>query len=556
MVVANILDPVHDTLDPTVWDAVHESHPKLKPQHKDWILSTILETLKAHGYGDMDKWLEVYFTGSLTTFQYSEESDADVSLFVNTDVFPEWGRAEMIAVMVDEIDGKTLPGTTHPMQCFVVAQGIRPNDLYKPGLRSGYLIEHDRWLIPPERDRSHDVQREQSADYQYALECADKMERLLRYEPDKAVTFWHQIHARRRRDHQAGKGDYSQSNIIYKFLSNRGLFPALEEATGEYIAKQAAGRLMPHPRKIDMARERLNISRPVRFMPTYKGVRGGYAGISRDPQTGEDSHLIYFDPRQHDGAKNWSAWHELAHAYQHERGDEFAPTNDVSDEEYWQLPKELEAEQIAEQHADMDLWEKTASELPRVIYNKFTPKNVHPRTNVEGTATLPFVYDPADKIVHLGPANSYHWELIQKTPELRVQYPMDRAFQEFSAMSVPHHLHGRLEWPAKHTDFMGLTADNIHHREAVNSALGATTKPERDWGDVFSSTITEGLNVGQEAQLTSQQTSASQGSVRGAHRQAEALDGLPGDLRSVHAAGEVREDDNRPHQATLAGRAT
>ena len=489
-VLSNILDPVHDTLDPTVWDAVNEAHPTLKPQHGHWILDTIESVLRENGYGDSEKWLEVYLTGSLTTFQYSDESDCDVSLFVNTDVFPEWSRAEMIALFVDKVDGTKLPGTTHPMQCFVVAKGIRPTDLYKPGLRSGYQIALNRWLVPPERSRSHDVAAEQNADYQYALECADKMERLLRYEPDKAVTFWHQIHARRRRDQQMGKGDYSQSNIIYKFLANRGLFPKLEEVSGEYIAKTAgvpgwkpgeygkfvitpqgevhqwrtyptedsfdvadarphhgeyirnvlaprfqeymndgendgdqwtpgwidpAGRLstiawpkglheqrvqfhvmpavpgtrldsreqnvvnnmrgvlanipgtdflprttmMPRPEQIDIARQRLNIKMPVRFMPTFRDVRGGYAGVSRDPQTGQDSHLIFFNPTYSPGPRNWAAHHELAHAMQWERDGAFLPTSYLPQEEYEQLPKEAEAEAIANQHADHDLWNHT-----------------------------------------------------------------------------------------------------------------------------------------------------------------------------------------------------
>ena len=42
MALSNILDPAHDTLDPTVWDASQDIAPALKPQHKDWILSTIL----------------------------------------------------------------------------------------------------------------------------------------------------------------------------------------------------------------------------------------------------------------------------------------------------------------------------------------------------------------------------------------------------------------------------------------------------------------------------------------------------------------------------------
>ena len=62
------------------------------------------------------------------------------------------------------------------------------------------------------------------------------MELLLRYEPEKAKMLWHQIHDRRRRDQRAGKGDFTESNIVYKFLVKRGLIPKLSDLTGEYIA--------------------------------------------------------------------------------------------------------------------------------------------------------------------------------------------------------------------------------------------------------------------------------------------------------------------------------
>jgi hypothetical protein len=478
----NILDPVHETLDPTVWDAAHESYPVLKPQHRDWIVDTIEDILKHHGYGDMDKWLDLYLTGSLTTFQYSADSDCDVSLFVNTDVFPEWSRAEMIGLLVSELDNVSLPGTSHPMQGYVVAKGIRPQDLFKPGLRSGYQIKPARWVVPPEKDRSHDVQKEQFADYQFALQQADKMERLLKYEPHKAIEFWHQIHMRRQSDQKQGKGDFSQSNIIYKFLNNRGLFPQLEAAGAGHIAaldmnplprtlddhwltwqpgqegkgfilengtiwhwptedqrpmhlqrsapvKAMGGRVRPetafhidesggvyqigpgrsldhldiarlnmadhrlklatppedayghaqdvydklaaqwgpidrpHPDQIEEARRRLNLQHPVRLLPTFKDTRrGGYAGLTRDPFTGGQSHLIYYNPHQHPGARNWAVWHELAHAHQTENGQEFSPNSHLPDEEYAKLPKEHEAEAIAAQHADLDLWENPTNE--------------------------------------------------------------------------------------------------------------------------------------------------------------------------------------------------
>lgn len=237
-VIANILDPIHDTLPADVWLDAGSPEPKLKRQHRKWIEHTITRILTEAGYTHVNDWLSLVLTGSLTTYQYSANSDCDISLFVDAETFPEWSRAEMIGLMVEKCDGLKLPGTPYQMQMFVVASGITKEQLYQPGLRSGYDLDEDRWISPPEHDRIHNVEQEMNAQYAYALECADKMERLLRYEPDKAVQFWHQIHHRRQRDQRAGKGDFSDSNIVYKFLANRGLMPSIAEASGEYIAAQ------------------------------------------------------------------------------------------------------------------------------------------------------------------------------------------------------------------------------------------------------------------------------------------------------------------------------
>lgn len=242
---SNILDPIHDELDPRVWDKAIAPEPKLKREHSEFIYETVLTALDKHGYDGMERWLSLVFTGSLTTYQYSDESDCDVSLFVDTTNFPDWSRAEVIGIMVSECDGVTLPGTPHPMQNFVVPPGITREDLYKPGIRSGYELATDKWIVAPERGRVHDVENEMNSSYTQALEAADKMDRLLRYEPDKAVQYWHQIHKRRQRDMKKGLGDYATSNVIYKMLSNRGLFPQISEVSGEYIAK-VAGKVMYH----------------------------------------------------------------------------------------------------------------------------------------------------------------------------------------------------------------------------------------------------------------------------------------------------------------------
>jgi hypothetical protein len=239
-VQGNILDPIHPTLPPEVWDHPELDRPKLKPQHRKWIIATVTRVLKDAGYTHIEHWLSLVLTGSLTTYQYGAESDCDVSLFVNAEVFPEWSRAEIIGEMITHIDGTKLPGTNYLMQCFVVPPDVKKENLYQPGLRSGYDLEADDWIEPPDRKRVHNVEQEMNNFYVYALEQADKMERLLRYEPEKAKLLWHQIHKKRQRDQRAGKGDYAESNVVYKFLANRGLFPQIAEATGEYIAKEGA----------------------------------------------------------------------------------------------------------------------------------------------------------------------------------------------------------------------------------------------------------------------------------------------------------------------------
>jgi len=134
-----------------------------------------------------------------------------------------------------------VPGTTHPIQCFVVdSQKFTKADLYKPGLRSAWDIDTARWLVFPERERVHDVQKEFAPAYAYAQIVRDKLVMLLKYDPPMVKVAWDNLHRQRHNDMLAGLGDFSGSNIAYKMVANSGLFPLISEATGEYIAKTAA----------------------------------------------------------------------------------------------------------------------------------------------------------------------------------------------------------------------------------------------------------------------------------------------------------------------------
>lgn len=234
---ANILDPIKDNLDPDVFNNAEALDPQVKPKIIEFVKKKIYKTMVGAGWPDPSKYLTLILTGSLTTYQWSEQSDFDISLWVDVERFPEWVRADLIAMMIDNCDGTIVPGTTHPMQCFVVDPNkFKPSDLYKPGLRSGYNLDDHKWVVLPEKERSIDVSKRWPEHIAYAKMCVDKMKMMLRYDKYAVKTYWDFLHRQRFLDQRAGKGDYALSNIVYKMLANEGLLDEISEATGQYIA--------------------------------------------------------------------------------------------------------------------------------------------------------------------------------------------------------------------------------------------------------------------------------------------------------------------------------
>lgn len=240
--VANILDPIQPELDQTVFRGTD-----LREFHRLFIMRLYQRALRQEFGVTGEGWADLYLTGSLTTYQYSETSDADVSVFANWNRFweelgiqPDEARKRLIALSIEHIDGTFLPGTTHPLQFFVVPSGTLPSDLYQPGLRSAYSLDDDMWFQEPERDRAHDIATEMPDVFQRAVDIADKMREMLDHDPEQARQLWHDIHKKRQLDQRAGLGDFCEGNVVYKYLLNQGLFDRIKNELGEYIAKTGA----------------------------------------------------------------------------------------------------------------------------------------------------------------------------------------------------------------------------------------------------------------------------------------------------------------------------
>jgi hypothetical protein len=230
---ANILDEIHPELTPFLFDDPASEEPILKPRIREWIMHFVYSNADKF-HPDSEQWAHLFLTGSLTTKQYSSSSDCDISLFVDINLLPEWDRAKLIAIMVQHCDGKKVPGSPFPLQCYVVSPQIPPELLFQSGLRAAYDINNDKWFIPPDPSLAHDVEREYTDLYINALQIADKMEVLLKYQQARALKYFRLIHTKRRKEQSEGKGDYGKWNIVYKMLAQKGIISKLQELSGTH----------------------------------------------------------------------------------------------------------------------------------------------------------------------------------------------------------------------------------------------------------------------------------------------------------------------------------
>ena len=227
---SNILDPVHDTLDQDVFNGT-----KPKSGFFEYHLDHIREIFRQNNFNPYA--FDFYLTGSLCTYQYSEKSDVDISIVCNAEEFDEEDRADLIAIVIESLDGEFFPRTKHQYQHFVQPIGVDIEDLFILGLRSAWDFQKEEWVLKPRRDYAHNIQKEKPDWILSGVQISDKINTLIDYHQyEKAKEMYKDIHRRRKED-QIEYGDYSEGNIIYKFLDNNGTFDRLRNI-GQKIANQ------------------------------------------------------------------------------------------------------------------------------------------------------------------------------------------------------------------------------------------------------------------------------------------------------------------------------
>lgn len=145
----SILSPVRETRDPTIWD--HDPmHPTMTPDAKAFIIDTIHDQLAPIGEGYNEFVWRILVIGSITGFQYDDDSDVDTNVTMELDewastmaVDPEELRHTVLKTFIKNNDQHFIPGTAHPLNLFLVTDSTMP-------LADGiYDVLEDVWLKQP-----------------------------------------------------------------------------------------------------------------------------------------------------------------------------------------------------------------------------------------------------------------------------------------------------------------------------------------------------------------------------------------------------------------------
>ena len=97
---SSFFSPPHETLDPHTFDG-----DRMKPEVREFILSTVLAELKAIGLKDADSWLHLWVTGSSMSYMWEASGDMDVTFAASMELLitanPDW--AGMSAQQVSSV---------------------------------------------------------------------------------------------------------------------------------------------------------------------------------------------------------------------------------------------------------------------------------------------------------------------------------------------------------------------------------------------------------------------------------------------------------------------
>ena len=230
MMLFNEGGPLHDTLNPKLWDSKMNLLPEVK-EKLDKIVDKFNEYLNQYKNDIKFQVLDVNLVGSNASYNYSDKSDLDVSVVIN---FNSLGTTDEIADDYFHCKKNDFNETYHPTIRGIDVE-LYVSDIKSTNISNGvYSVKYNKWIKKPVKidpPKNVDV-----SDYTDEIEKA--VEKTLETKDlDKINTFMSSLYLMRRNS-LIVNGEYGRGNLIYKDLRNRGVLDKIHDAINELTSDE------------------------------------------------------------------------------------------------------------------------------------------------------------------------------------------------------------------------------------------------------------------------------------------------------------------------------
>lgn len=214
--------PLHDTLNPKLWDV----NMKLLPEVKEKINKIIIsfnEYLNQYKKDIQFQILDVNLVGSNASFNYTEKSDLDVSVVIN---FDSLGTTDEIADDYFHCKKNDFNETYNPKIRGIDVE-LYVSDVKSTNISNGvYSVTYNKWIKKPikiDPPKNVDVS-------EYSIEIEKSIERTIEKGDLESLQKLMSSIYLMRRNSLIVNGEYGRGNLIYKDLRNRGALDKLHDA--------------------------------------------------------------------------------------------------------------------------------------------------------------------------------------------------------------------------------------------------------------------------------------------------------------------------------------
>lgn len=229
---------IQDELNSKIWN-ISKDGSKMKPEIREKLLEIAYEFIK---FLDVDVFVEnIEMTGSLSNYNWSEYSDVDLHLIIDFEQFPKESRK-----LYQELFNlkKAIFNDGHDIKIKGYDVELYAQDIEEPRRESAgvYSVLYDEWVKEPKKEN---ISIDKITIEKKAKQWMDMIDTVIENSEEEdleiVTNLISKLKEKLKKFRKAGldkKGEYSNENLVFKYLRRNGYIGKLFDFKNEIMDKK------------------------------------------------------------------------------------------------------------------------------------------------------------------------------------------------------------------------------------------------------------------------------------------------------------------------------